>query len=245
MEKVLLDRISEICEAYSDRWFYPRELISKKMWTNMFVEFRIPHDIEIIALIDTTLLKSGKRGLIIADTGLYLRNSWPTNYHYVFFNWEQFKELEFESSGSFNLSMGDEILFNMSGISEKREDVIDLFYDIQECLLNPIQPEIQDVEVLDVLHLGDENNTEALDEQSEVAIIDVNIASQEELLVHLGLGIEPTKQIIQHREMMGGFKMIEEVGQLLALKSHQIEVLRGKTTFSPIVSTVKTRIIDY
>lgn len=245
MEKVHLDRITEICEDYSDSWFYPKELISKKMWTNMFVEFRLPHEIEIIALIDTTLFKNGKRGLIIADTGIYLRNAWPTNYHYAFFNWEQFNELEFESSGSFNLSMGSEVLFNMSGISEKREDVIELFYDIQQCLLNPTQPESQDLEVLDVLHLGDENNTASLYDQSEFALIDVNIASQEELLEHLGLGIEPTKQIVQHRETVGGFKMIEEVGQLLALKPHQIEQLRGKTTFSPILSKVKTRIIDY
>lgn len=243
MEKVHLDRITEICEDYSDDWFYTKEFISKNMWTNMFIEFRLPHEIEIIALIDTTLFNNGKRGLIIADTGIYLRNTWPTNYPYAFFNWEQFKELEFELSGSNDLIMGSEVVFTM--FSKTRESVLQLFYNIQQCLLNPTQHIAQDLEVLDEVLEADENNTESLSDQNEFTLIDVNIASQEELLEYLGLGIELTKHIVQHRETVGGFKMIEEVGQLLALKPHQIEQLRGKTTFSPILSKVKTRIIDY
>lgn len=88
----------------------------------------------------------------------------------------------------------------------------------------------------------------------EMGPVDVNTASMEELIEVLGVGVAGAKRIVQQREAVGGFRSMDEVGELLGLKPHQVERLRKQVIFTPIDSSVSstptplkpnTRVVDY
>lgn len=89
---------------------------------------------------------------------------------------------------------------------------------------------------------------------SEPASVDINTASMEELIEALGVGIVGAERIVQQREAVGGFRSMDEVGELLGLKPHQVERLRKQVIFTPIDSSVSStptplkpnaRVVDY
>ncbi|RXZ77883.1 DUF4339 domain-containing protein [Paenibacillaceae bacterium] len=81
---------------------------------------------------------------------------------------------------------------------------------------------------------------------SEREPVDVNRASQEQLLNLPSIGIVGAKRIIQERSSSGGFATVEEIGTLLGLKPHQVERLRPLTVFSPLNDRNPVgRIVDF
>ncbi|MNP50961.1 Helix-hairpin-helix motif protein [compost metagenome] len=76
-------------------------------------------------------------------------------------------------------------------------------------------------------------------------VVDVNTATLEELVEVLGIETIGAKRIIQQRDVVGGFKSVEQIGELLGLKPHHVEKLRQLATFTPLTSQAKGgRVID-
>lgn len=75
--------------------------------------------------------------------------------------------------------------------------------------------------------------------------VDVNTATLEDLVEVLGIETIGAKRIIQQRDVVGGFKSVEQIGELLGLKPHHVEKLRQLATFTPLASQAKGgRVID-
>jgi hypothetical protein len=74
--------------------------------------------------------------------------------------------------------------------------------------------------------------------------IDVNTASVQELLVLPGMTLAGAEQVVRERGTRGGFTDADQVGQLLRLRPHDVERMRGMVTFSRI-ATPRGRLVDF
>lgn len=61
--------------------------------------------------------------------------------------------------------------------------------------------------------------------------VNVNTASWESLLELPGIGLTSAKRLVQQRDVIGGFTSVEEMGDLLGLKPHQVVKLRSRILF--------------
>ena len=73
--------------------------------------------------------------------------------------------------------------------------------------------------------------------------IDVNTASVHDLLVLPGMTLGAAELLVHERETRGGLRDVDQVGQLLRLRPHQVEKMRGMVVFGRITPTA--RVIDF
>ncbi len=84
--------------------------------------------------------------------------------------------------------------------------------------------------------------------KSNSQLVDLNHATLEELLRLSVISYAMAEKLIEVRETRGPFKCFEEVGQLLALKPHEIERLKSRSVlkqYPGVLPRSQPRIIDY
>lgn len=73
--------------------------------------------------------------------------------------------------------------------------------------------------------------------------VDVNTASAEELLLLPGVTSQAADRLIQERQARGGFRDVEQIGELLRLPPHRVEQMRAMVSFGRIAG--RGRMIDF
>ena len=99
--QIVADKIHAICNHYLNRDFSDSrdfkdgESISDKRMDIISKTFRVfPVGKEIFLYCDTTPLRTGKRGFLVCEDGVYWQNAWTTSTNRNFMNWETFKTRE-------------------------------------------------------------------------------------------------------------------------------------------------------
>jgi hypothetical protein len=145
--QTLADKIRQICEHYlnrdfSDNWdFKDGACISDKRMEIINKSFRVvPIGKEIFLYCDTSPIRSGKRGFLICEDGVYWQNSWtaPTNRNFI--NWDTFRKREITHK-KFDLDFGKGDVIDMAGLGSHaiREKVAKFFKQIQDSLNEQLQ----------------------------------------------------------------------------------------------------------
>lgn len=136
--QILVDRIRLVCERYSSRDFKEGELISDRRIATLRKSFRIfPEGKEILLYCDATPLRTGKRGFLISEDGLYWQNTWTTPTNRNFLNWDNLKRREITLK-KFDLDLGKGDVIDLSGLGDTdlREVALKILKHVQEILLN-------------------------------------------------------------------------------------------------------------
>ncbi|WP_298845907.1 hypothetical protein [Clostridium sp.] len=79
MTNIYTEKILEICKKYRFIGYYVYGNIPDKKLNNAILNFPIPLEDEVIALIDSTIFGSCKNGLAVCMSGIYWKNDWITN----------------------------------------------------------------------------------------------------------------------------------------------------------------------
>lgn len=90
------------------------------------------------------------------------------------------------------------------------------------------------------------NVTQHSDRRDHQSLVDINKAATEEMLHLPTMNLGNAEKLVAARRQRGGFREIEEVGQLLGLKPHEVERLRKATLIGPRPQgTASGRIVDF
>lgn len=74
--------------------------------------------------------------------------------------------------------------------------------------------------------------------------VDVNTAEADDLLVLPGMTLALAARLVHERQVRGGFRDVEQVGQALRLQPHQVERIRDRVTFGRIAAS-SARVVDF
>jgi hypothetical protein len=122
---------------FSDsRDFRDGDAISDQRMDVINQKFRaVPIGKEIFLYCDTTPLRTGKRGFLVCEDGLYWQNDWTTSTNRNFLSWDVFKTREIILK-QFDLFLGKGDAIGLSGLGNKdlREKVTQFFKQIQSAL---------------------------------------------------------------------------------------------------------------
>lgn len=139
--QILADKIRRVCERHVSKEFKDGELISEKRMATLRKSFRVfPEGKEILLYCDTTPLRTGKRGILICEDGIYWQNTWTTPTNRNFISWETLQRREITHK-KFDLDLGKGDVIDMSGLggTDLREIVVNIFKQIQEVVLRHSQ----------------------------------------------------------------------------------------------------------
>ena len=140
--KTLANKIRQVCESYlhknfsENRDFKEGELVSNKKRDVISKSFReFPIGKEIFLHCDASPIRSGKRGFLICEDGIYWQNAWTTSTNRNFLSWDVLINREI-TNDKFDLFLGKGDAIGLSGLGtdEVRKDVVQLFRDIQKVL---------------------------------------------------------------------------------------------------------------
>ncbi len=236
------DKLLEICEKYENNNYFAGNNIPPKKVRNARASLGVPFDEEVIALIDLTIFGSAKDALIITNRGIYAKNVFETPQQ---LRWEILKYMR---------------------ITETKEAVFDHFimFNDGRRISTGGAPNINSVLKQLINELIEELNTDKDHREWHIAVgekqqgpnnikrikkVDINNAGLDELLLLPWMTLDYVQSIIKERQNRLGFTALEEVGELLDLKPHQVEQLRNYIIFRAYThigdSTASKRIIDY
>lgn len=143
--QTIADKIRQICEHYLNRDFSDNrdfkdgESISDKRMDIIRKTFRVfPNGKEIFLYCDTTPLRTGKRGFLICEDGVYWQNAWTTSTSHNFISWDMLKKREITHK-QFDLHLGKGDAIGLAGLggTALREKVAQFFRQIQDALNEP------------------------------------------------------------------------------------------------------------
>lgn len=140
-EKARIDKIRRVCERHLNTEFKDGECISDKRMDTLRKSFRVfPEGKEILLYCDTTPLRTGKRGFLICEDGVYWQNTWTTPTTHNFINWDTFKRRKI-SQTKFDLAFDKGDVIDLSGLGGKdlRDLTLKLFKQIQDVLTESSQ----------------------------------------------------------------------------------------------------------
>lgn len=135
-------KIRRLCDQYLNREFNNNqdfrdgESISDKRIDTMRNSFRaFPIGKEIFLSCDTSPIRSGKRGFLICEDGVYWQNSWTTPTNRNFISWDVFQKREIAHK-KFDLILGKGDVIDMAGLGgrEIRDNVASFFKQLQAIL---------------------------------------------------------------------------------------------------------------
>ena len=125
----------KVCAKYEGDGYYVGDAIGQKRWANAQTHLRIPDTERIVALIDTSVLKSGKIGVAVAEGGIYWRNDWtaPTKTYRTSLPWAEFASVPivFKDKPANIVELGKGSVFFVTENDIKKEDLAELLSEVQ------------------------------------------------------------------------------------------------------------------
>ncbi len=136
----MINLISEICKKYTGMGYQYLNNISDKKKNTAIINYKIPNNEQMIALIDGTLLGNAKNGVAICTTGLYWSNPWMSKTNVTYISWEDYAKSDLKLKDS-EISVGDGAVISTIGYFDDKQ-MISLFKEIQvgvkKCISNAI-----------------------------------------------------------------------------------------------------------
>lgn len=215
--------LTEICARFSGSDFYVAELIPRNKLLNATKSYPAPSDGKIIALIDATVMGSAENGMAISEHGISWHNDWTTDSKITTMQWRNLADKAIETSGPFDVQIGDGNKFNTSGCGFERHSIINLLRELQGATSH-LNPAIQ-------------RPAETKSSPSAFDLVDINTADSDHLISLPGLNAAEAMMILERRASGGHFYSLDEFSDFLSLKPHKVEQLRNRVVFwTPDVS---------
>ena len=108
--------------------------IPEKMKLTVRKRYILPADEEILAIIDATILGSAANGLVIGQTGVYVRNDWTgSSPGRHFLPYSKYCTLGIEQWGFYEVYLGG-LGFDMNTCTMSKGAVVSLLRDVRETL---------------------------------------------------------------------------------------------------------------
>lgn len=124
----LVEEVRRYCSRHSQNGYYVGNQITSKKLNNAIMSYGIPHEVEVIALIDCTVFGSAKDGLAICSDGLYWHNQFETPSR---LDWDDFSDAPLQTQGVFQIQFGHHGSFNTAGGSAGRGWILSLLQRLQ------------------------------------------------------------------------------------------------------------------
>ncbi|MEJ8545769.1 hypothetical protein [Brevibacillus borstelensis] len=114
-----LSAVTKICMQYTKRKLYAGT-IPQKILNNVYAHYTVPREERVIAVLDFTLLGSGKDGVAITDSGLY----WKLLRERTFISWEELEGVEeIRPEGKWKVDLGRGMVFEIVGSPLSNEEM--------------------------------------------------------------------------------------------------------------------------
>ncbi|WP_338556965.1 helix-hairpin-helix domain-containing protein [Paenibacillus sp. KS-LC4] len=126
-----INHLIDICAGYSGSSYYVADMIPWKKLKNARTQIPIPANEYVIALIDTTLFGSCKRGMAIGLNGVYWRNDWTVKSHRSSLGWTEFLHANIKKISKYEMEFGRGDVFSVLGEPIKLNDLIQLLQRLQ------------------------------------------------------------------------------------------------------------------
>lgn len=124
------EKMKKIISPYSSDDFYKAEKsIPQKKLEAAILNYPVPRQETILALVDATLFGSAKNGLVIGLQGIYWKNDWTTETTKNFLSWDEMVESSKSISTTLLTSdvvFGNGCVFNMSSSQMKTKTLAEL-----------------------------------------------------------------------------------------------------------------------
>ncbi len=104
--------------------------IPRKVHFQALKNYHLKADDEIIFVIDTTLLGTGRQGIAICQSGLYWKNDLTVPTIETHLSWSDFMQEEITYHRKYQIVIGDGNIISMAGARMKRETTIKLLKEI-------------------------------------------------------------------------------------------------------------------
>ena len=134
-KKNFFDEISRICKRYECSDFYLGRSIPASKLTNARMNYHIPIDLTVLALIDATVMGSANNGLAICEDGIYWNNGALNTSSRQYIPWEDFPDINISEKDSYEVSFGPSTYFSTAGSSMKVPYVVGVLREIQNYLV--------------------------------------------------------------------------------------------------------------
>ena len=139
---------------------YVGEYMPKTKRDNAIAHFPIPLDLNVIALIDCTVMGSCKNGLAITDAGLIWKNSWTTPSPKSNLTWSEFFEVRNDLQvDGYDIVFGHYGRLSLAGSSMSSVDAFKVFTNLSNFIVD-VLADNEDEDIID----EDENQCEEIEQ---------------------------------------------------------------------------------
>ena len=130
-----VEDIYDICCKHKWEGLFIGEDISGRKSDNVYDEFPISRDEEIIAVIDATLFGSCKYGLAIGTKGLYVNNDWTGTVRRGFLSWDDLKDAHISMKNQNEVEVTPNFTVMLPGTAIEGLDFIAFLADFQDYMV--------------------------------------------------------------------------------------------------------------
>lgn len=130
-----IEDIYDICCKHKTEGLFVGKDISERKLENVYEEFPISRDEEIIAVIDATVFGSCKYGLAIGTKGLYVNNDWTGTVRRGFLSWDDLKDAHISMVNQDEVEVVPNFTVVLSGSSVEMINFIAFLVDFQDYMV--------------------------------------------------------------------------------------------------------------
>ncbi|MGG4145498.1 helix-hairpin-helix domain-containing protein [Paenibacillus algorifonticola] len=142
MREININHLIDICAGYSGAKYYVAEMVPTKKLKNARIHFPIPANEYVIALMDTTVFGSCKRGMAIGLNGVYWRNDWTVKSHRSSLSWMEFLHARIKKISKYEMEFGRGDIYSVLGEAIKLDDLIQLLQRLQSYIGREADPSL-------------------------------------------------------------------------------------------------------
>ena len=130
---------------------------------------------------------------------------------------------EFQKLGLNSFAINNLMKYRTKGGRFTKNEDFGKIYGIDQDLFNRLEPYLKIQTNKDF-----EKPVERISYQNNVALIDINAATADELLSVKGIGPVLSKRIVEYRESLGGFHNIDQINEIYGIDTSQIDRIKSQ-----------------
>lgn len=127
----LVEDLLSICDEYMYAAWYVGEAIPEKKLNRAIAEYPIPPEDKVIALLDCTVFGSGKYGMAVCESGLYVNHDWSATVRKGYLTWDEFVHTDIVAHGKWEVDVASNFVVNFAASDIKQDQLITLLKHIQ------------------------------------------------------------------------------------------------------------------